>query len=290
MLQAIGEVDSIDIITLLDDSTGFEPNIISEHGISILLDMVSGKVHKKILFDTGQSGTTIIHNMEVLKLQPENIDMIVLSHCHRDHSSGVIHMLNKIGKNIPVVAHNEIFRENFSMTPFLRPTGIKYTKEQITSNGGDLILIRNPIKLMDGVVYTGQVERNTDFESHGIKSYNIENGEEIYDYILDDISLVVNIKNKGLLIITGCGHSGIINIVKHSIKIMNNNNIYGIIGGLHLIDSSNEVIEKTVNELLKFDLKLIIPGHCTGIMAMSKIKESFGGKCEFNYSGKTIKL
>ena len=290
--EFVGEVDSVKITVLMDDYSGFIPDILAQHGISIILDLISGNVSKRILFDAGQSAEPILYNMKQLKILPESIDMVILSHCHQDHTSGLVGILKNINREIPIVAHPSIFKCKVACTPFLRYSGIsnKNSKEEIIKNGGNLILIKEPLRIMDGVFTTGEIERKTDFELFGKDRYVIENGSKITDTSLDDISLAINIKGKGLLIVTGCSHSGIINIVNQVSKISGMDNVFGILGGMHLIESSPEIIDKTITNLANKNIKFIAPGHCTGINAINRLIEHFDSKVDALHSGKVIFL
>jgi 7,8-dihydropterin-6-yl-methyl-4-(beta-D-ribofuranosyl)aminobenzene 5'-phosphate synthase len=224
--------------------------------------------------------------------------MIVLSHCHFDHTGGLKGMLDKINKNIPIIAHTDIFRENYMFKPCLKNIGMTgdNTREKITASGGQLVLTDKSVRLMDGVVTTGEVERTTEFEKSFIGSYNLEDGKMIPDDIKDDISIVTTVKDKGIFIITGCSHAGIINIIKHAQKITGIEKVYGIIGGLHLIESPNETelskerILKTAKSFAEMNLELVVAGHCTGILALNEIKNAVGDKFVQLHSGQIIEL
>ncbi|MEA3460205.1 MAG: MBL fold metallo-hydrolase, partial [Chloroflexota bacterium] len=275
----VREVDSVEIVTLVEDYAGYETSFLAQHGISILLDAKSGDVHKRVLMDVGQSSEPILHNMGILGIDPTSIDMIFLSHCHYDHTRGLVGMLQAIQKeDIPIIAHPTIFRENYVLKPYLRHIGIteENSRERIKESGGCLFLVKEPFELLPGVISTGEVERTTDFEEAQIGSYNVENGELVEDQILDDMSIVVNAKGKGLVIVIGCGHAGLINIIKHSTKITGVNRIEGVVGGFHLIEASKERIEKTVEALSKLDLGWVFAGHCTGFAANKAMSTALG--------------
>ncbi|MDI3534173.1 MAG: 7,8-dihydropterin-6-yl-methyl-4-(beta-D-ribofuranosyl)aminobenzene 5-phosphate synthase [Thermosediminibacterales bacterium] len=280
ILSNIGEVDCVQVTPLLDDYCGFGSDFLAQHGISILIDVFYENRHsKRILLDTGNSAEIVLHNMELINIDPKTIDMIFLSHCHYDHTGGLIEILKTINKNIPVVAHPQIFRQNYKLEPCLKNIGLKENaREEVAKAGGHPVLIDKPFNLMPGVISTGEVERVTGFEGKGIGTYNIVNNEFVPDLIIDDMALIINIKKKGLLIVSGCSHSGIVNIVKHSIKITGIDKIHGIMGGLHLVNASDEVIDKTVEELIKLNPEHVVAGHCTGLKALAKLMTAFRDK------------
>ncbi len=287
-----GEVESLKIYTLLDDYAGYESQFWATHGVSFLLEVKFQGITKRILSDVGPDERVILHNMEIFGISPESIDIITLSHAHYDHTKGLLGFLKEAKKEIPIVAHPLLFRKNFINRPYFREIGIglKNSKEEIEKYGGILILTREPMNLVEGVIISGEVERITDFEARGIGTYNLnEEGYLEKDRLLDDFSVAVNIKDKGIVIITGCAHSGIVNISKHFKKLFDSDNIIGIIGGLHLVSSTKEQIEKTVEGLKKFPLKWLYPGHCTGFPAQVALYNAFPKKYGILHSGLVVK-
>ncbi|MEA1964365.1 MAG: MBL fold metallo-hydrolase, partial [Candidatus Aerophobetes bacterium] len=106
----IGKAESVKIYTLLEDYAGYETSFYAQHGISFLIDVKNKSLSKRILFDVGQSATPILHNMELLGINPNTIDMIFLSHCHYDHTGGLVEILKSVKEGVPIVAHPDIFR------------------------------------------------------------------------------------------------------------------------------------------------------------------------------------
>jgi 7,8-dihydropterin-6-yl-methyl-4-(beta-D-ribofuranosyl)aminobenzene 5'-phosphate synthase len=288
-----GEVESVKIFTLLENNAEFNSSFLAQHGLSILLNITTKNVERNILLDTGSTADTILYNMNILGLKPDSIDMIFLTHCHHDHTGGLTGLLKAINKKVPVIAHPSIFRETYDFRPSLQvydDMTEANSKQAIINNKGRLVLIDEPFNLMDGVISTGEVERTIDYEEPGVESYNIKDGKIVRDTIRDDMSLILNIKNKGLFIVTGCSHAGIINILKHSMKITGINRIYGVIGGFHLISATDERINKTISLFQEMDIELVLGGHCTGFNALSKMSNELGEKFRCLHSGLTYVL
>jgi 7,8-dihydropterin-6-yl-methyl-4-(beta-D-ribofuranosyl)aminobenzene 5'-phosphate synthase len=288
----IGEVDKVTITTLVDDNSGFNSQFLGHHGLSLLIEITSGDIRKKILLDTGQSEKAILFNSRHLNIDLNTIDMIILSHCHYDHTGGLIGILKEIGREIPVIAHPAIFRQTYSVDPYLRSIGmpLENTKENIRQHGGHLLLTDKPLNIMKGVISTGEVERSTDFENKGINTFNIRENRISHDDLIDDLSIIINIRNKGILVISGCSHAGIINILKHTVKITGIKDVYGVVGGLHLLNSSDLIIDKTIESLSNMNIQLVAAGHCTGLNGQYKLSKAFDKGYQMLHSGKKLEI
>jgi len=274
----IGELNSLKITVLTEDSVLYESHYLGQHGVSFLLEGAKGSDVMKILVDVGQNSQALFNNMKLMNISPSIIDAVVLTHCHYDHTQGVAKVLKEIGRrDIQVIAHRDIFRLNFVTEPYPRHVGIMPgdSREEIEKAGGSLLLTKDPVKLMSGITTTGEVKRQTDFEEVGIALKTIQNGEVVDDQMLDDISVVANVKGKGLVIVTGCSHAGIVNIAKHAIELTGCEKIDGILGGLHLVDAPNVRIKRTVEELAKLSPEWICAGHCTGFKAQVELYLAF---------------
>jgi len=274
----IGELNSLKITVLTEDSVLYESHYLGQHGVSFLLEGAKGSDVMRILVDVGQNSQALLNNMKLMNISPSIIDAVVLTHCHYDHTQGVARILKEIGRrDIQVIAHRDIFRLNFVTEPYLRHVGIMPgdSREEIEKAGGSLLLTKGPVKLMSGITTTGEVKRQTYFEEVGIALKTIQNGGVVDDPMLDDISVVVNVNRKGLVIVTGCSHAGIVNIAKHAMGLTGCEKIEGILGGLHLVDASDVRIKRTSEELSKLNPKWICVGHCTGFKAQVELYRAF---------------
>lgn len=287
------EVDSVRVIAVLDDYAGYETSFLAQHGIAIVTEACSGGVCRRILMDAGQSALPILHNMKLLDIDPASIDAVVLSHCHYDHTEGLVDTLKAIGrKNIPVIAHPGIFRPNYIFNPFIRNIGVmkENGRKAIEDAGGLLVLVDEPFEIMPGVIATGVVPRKRDFEKQGIGTYNIEDGKVSPDEIIDDLSLAVKVKGKGLAIISGCSHAGIINIIEWSREISMEPKVGVVIGGFHLIEASQDRIEKTAQALKTLNVGRVITGHCTGLAALCEFSRVLGDRFEHLHVGTEFRM
>jgi 7,8-dihydropterin-6-yl-methyl-4-(beta-D-ribofuranosyl)aminobenzene 5'-phosphate synthase len=277
-MEELGVLDNLIITVLAEDSVLYESPYLGQHGVSFLLEGMSVRNIKRILVDVGQNFEALLHNMRTMGISPSGIDTIVLTHCHYDHTQGVARLLRETGrKDIRVIVHPSIFRLHFVTEPYTRHVGIMPgdSKAEIEKAGGKLSLTKDPAMIMPGITTTGEVRRLTDFEKVTAALKTIENGMVVDDLMLDDISVVANLKDKGLVIITGCSHAGIINIANQAMEVTGCNKLEGIIGGLHLVEAPDTVIKRTVDELSKLNMAWISAGHCTGFKAQAELHRAF---------------
>lgn len=268
------ELSSLKITVCAEDSVAYESPYLGQHGISYLLTAQREGMERNILVDVAQNPDALLENMKKMGIAASCIDAVVLTHCHYDHTQGLGRILKEIGKkDLPVIAHPDIFRLNFITDPYLRHVGVMEgdRREDIEAAGGSLFLTRDPLELMPGLITTGEVARATDFEEVGIALYTIAGGKVQADLMMDDISLAALVKGKGLVIITGCSHAGIVNIVKQAVAITETEKVHGIIGGFHLIEAPVARIQKTAQALKEFNPDWVYAGHCTGFRAQVEL-------------------
>lgn len=283
----------ITITVTAEDSVEYESALFGQHGISFFIHAEGESGARNIVVDVGQNTDALLHNMEQLNIAPESTDIIVLTHCHYDHTQGLNRFITRTGKtDIPVVAHPGIFRVHFVTDPFLRHVGVMAgdARKKIEDVGGRLFLTRDPLRLMPGLYTSGEIERKSDFEDPGIALKTLEDGRIKDDDVMDDLSLIACVEKKGNIIVTGCSHAGIVNIVSHAVKLTGNDKIEGIVGGFHLIEATEKRIQKTVEALAAFDIGWIAAGHCTGFRAQSALYSRFGESFMPLHSGMCFRL
>jgi 7,8-dihydropterin-6-yl-methyl-4-(beta-D-ribofuranosyl)aminobenzene 5'-phosphate synthase len=268
------ELSSLRITVCAEDSVAYESPYLGQHGISFFITAQRDGIERNVLVDVAQNPDALLENMKKMGIAASCIDAVVLTHCHYDHTQGLGRILKEIGKkDLPVIAHPDIFRLNFITDPCLRHVGVMAgdRREDIEAAGGSLFLTSDPLELMPGLITTGEVARATDFEEVGIALYTITGGKVQGDLMMDDVSLVANVKGKGLVIITGCSHAGIVNIVKQAVMLTETEEVHGIIGGFHLIEAPVARIQKTAQALKEFNPDWVYAGHCTGFRAQVEL-------------------
>lgn len=273
------------IYTLVEDYSGYESPFLAQHGISFL---ITGR--KTILFDVGQKAFPLLYNMDKLGLDPSTIDYIFLSHCHYDHTGGLLDVLKAINKKIPVIAHSTLFRPHFSEKQS-ENVGVPFSRETIQEYG-QLVLRDTPFEIMENVYSTGEITHREDFEKDAIQKlslYTLENGNPVKDWLMDDMSVVMKTP-EGLVIVTGCSHAGVVSIINHAVSMTHEKRIKAVIGGFHLIDAEKEYIEKTAEAFTMQKVQGVYTGHCTGLRAEAIFLELWGERFHKLHSGLVIDL
>lgn len=284
-------VKNILITVLMENSkNSANPELQSKHGLSFFITATIDDDKKvTIMMDAGPSPEALLHNAEVLGIHLEDVDVVVLSHGHYDHTGGLMAALKQMNRQVTVVGHPMLFDPKLKIMPHLRHIGAPFRQCDIEAAGGVPILSTSPVKVSEGIVTTGEVPRKTNFEA--VKGFwTISDKKFAEDIMIDDQSLVIDVEGKGLVVVSGCAHSGIINTINYAKKITGNSRVYGALGGFHLMSADNKRIEATVDELKKLNLEFVGPCHCTGKKAIKKMKGELGKCCRPIISGDIIEL
>ncbi len=271
--------------------------LLGQWGLSFLLELTDAKGKKrKIVLDTGKYKPALLHNLKNLNVNLKDVDCVVLSHGHLDHTGTTAEIVKMTG-GVKVYAHPHTFLPRFyqDKTGKKRQLGVPKGEgiPEIEKAGGKVLLTRKPKEIVPGVTTTGQIERTTSFErplpiSKTDRLIITVNGKETVDHILDDQALWMQVDGIGPYVITGCAHSGIINTLTHVQKIGQFEQIHGLVGGTHLVGRSDEYLQKTVTDLKKFGLKLTSPCHCTGFKATATLWRAYPETFVLNFSGRII--
>jgi 7,8-dihydropterin-6-yl-methyl-4-(beta-D-ribofuranosyl)aminobenzene 5'-phosphate synthase len=302
----VKEADAAEIISLVDNSVDFLSTIdkkqvlslrqwtrehygeewtkthtqmpIAEHGFSMLVRIFNEKKSNSILFDTGGSPEVILENAKRMEIDLSEVDCIVLSHGHQDHFGGLLSAVKAVNKvNLPIITHENMFglRGTKRLNGTIRKHATFPTEAQLSP--AKIVRTKQPSLIAGGMVcVTGEIPRKTSYEKGFSQHMVFVNGSWQPDpWIIDDRALVISIKGKGLVVLSGCAHAGIINTVSYAQQITGIKHVYVVMGGFHLAGKEFESrIEQTVEELQRINPELIVPSHCTGWRAMCAIAKA----------------
>lgn len=263
------------IITILSDNcVGRSVKNAAEHGFSAYIE-VNGKAY---LFDTGQSGI-VVKNAKNLGINLKELDAIILSHGHYDHTGGLEHVLEITGP-IDIYGHPKIFEKKWTIDKTeKRDIGTPISLEKLEKMGVNLHLSAEPMKISDNVWTSGEIPRKSAELIRDPKLYVEQEGHLVPDMVLDDLALYIADKD-GVSIIFGCNHAGLDNTLQHIDNQVKIDKIKLLIGGLHLFESDEEQILENLNVLNKFKIEKIAVSHCTGFEAAVILKNHFKNKFE----------
>jgi 7,8-dihydropterin-6-yl-methyl-4-(beta-D-ribofuranosyl)aminobenzene 5'-phosphate synthase len=261
---------------LAKDGKILSETLLAEHGLSLLIDTWEGGARRRTLLDTAYNAGTMLHNMRMLGVGPKSVETLVLSHGHMDHTGSVNLLAQTIGDSVEVICHPDAFKSRFLEIPNIGLLQFPQLTDagRITAPGAKLSL-ESGARLLAGdtVLATGQIPRVTPFEK-GMPGAKIrtETGLEP-DPFADDQSLVIKVKNSGIVVISGCAHSGIVNSVKFGMELTGDDKLCAVIGGFHLTGPTTApIIDSTVEEIKKMAPKMVVPMHCTGFSAVGRFR------------------
>jgi len=262
---------SIKITCLVENSVALSSRYWGEHGMSVLIE----ENNNVTLFDTGQSGDVLLHNMQELNIDPNSITNIVLSHGHYDHTGGLKALIELIGPR-PIYGHPDIFNQRFSERPdgSLKPVDMPFSKESLVNVTWHLD--SEVIQVTDAVYTTGEIPRLELLENEGDERLKVCTSPScsalVKDPLKDDMSLVVK-TSKGLVVLLGCCHAGVINTLNQIEMKFPNEEIYAMMGGTHLAKASEPRLMATEERVKK--MPKIGFSHCTGLPVSARFLTRF---------------
>ena len=258
----------------------FEQPLIAEHGFSVALNLEIDGIEHTLLFDSGLDPLVAAHNSNALGFDLSLCKAVISSHGHIDHAGGLLNIRNRMSRNqnIPLLFHEDAFRKRMVKFQDGRTINLPEPDRSILTKAGYSIVEKKSPSLWieDMVLVTGEIPRTNDFEKGFPNHYSEVDGKMESDPLIkDDQALILNIRDKGLVVVTGCGHSGVINIIDYAKELTGVDKIYAVIGGMHLSGGTFEpIIPKTVDELEKRRPRFLIPCHCSGFKAMTEMARS----------------
>jgi 7,8-dihydropterin-6-yl-methyl-4-(beta-D-ribofuranosyl)aminobenzene 5'-phosphate synthase len=268
---------------------------LAQHGFSTLVTVRRGETSHTVLFDTGITPDGAAENLRRIGKDSADIEVIVCSHGHFDHTAGLSGLANRLGAlHLPVVVHPEFWaRRRLTIAgrePLEMPTTSRRALEEV---GFDIVEQQQPSFLLDdALLVTGEVDRTTDFEQ-GFPVHQALRGDTWTPdpLILDDQALIANVAGKGLVVLTGCGHAGIVNICRYAQRLTNEPRLHAVLGGFHLNGPLFEpLIRPTLDAFEELAPDVIVPAHCTGWRATHAFATRFPGQFIQNSVGTTFRL
>jgi len=307
MATKLRPVDSLEITFLVDNVVELGPDnsasevrkswqwikekkarptdVFGGHGLSMLVRTFVGNEVHQIVYDAGPSAGLISHNLSVLGISLTDTSAVVMSHGHNDHSGGLLFVLKRIGASrTPVYIHPRAFLKRGKLTTTEQGDKIRELEpafpkmEMIIEHGGEPYVSSQPELLAENTIMTsGEIPRLTSYE-RGVPGHRafVDGKWENDEAIADDTCLIALVRNKGLVILTGCCHAGLTNTLQRSMSLVGVNDVGAVLGGFHLVGKTAQAgLEQTVSYLKSTNLQLLVPAHCTGWQATHLLARSF---------------
>jgi 7,8-dihydropterin-6-yl-methyl-4-(beta-D-ribofuranosyl)aminobenzene 5'-phosphate synthase len=272
---------------------------VGENGVAFHVEVEWGRYRYRALFDTGMTGPVLQHNADALGVDLGAVDHAVISHGHPDHYGGLMGFLERREAAIPLSIHQDAFLPRYlrlasgQVAPFYNQD---LSHEAIDAAGGRVVFHKGPLEVGPGMIATGEIPRNVDFEMppSSITTPNaliqVVDGEMRPDTVPDDQALVIEVGRDGILVLCGCSQAGVINTVRHAMQITDRQRVVGVFGGFHLgfPGIPEEKTAKTIEALREIDVELLCPMHCTGMRAMMEIARAFPDRFLLNCTGSRV--
>jgi 7,8-dihydropterin-6-yl-methyl-4-(beta-D-ribofuranosyl)aminobenzene 5'-phosphate synthase len=316
------EADAVEVLSLVDNSVDFLSAInkqqvqsfrqwkrerdgqergkrdvqlpFAEHGFSMLIRVFSGDKSSCVLFDTGGSPKGMVENAGRMNVSLREVECIILSHGHYDHFGGLVSAVKAVNKeDLPIIVHENMFKTRGSANA--KGAVRKYPEFPTSAelSPAKLVSTKQPSLVADDMVcVTGEIPRKTSFETGYRQHKAFVSGSWKSDpLIMDERAVAVNIKGKGLVVLSGCAHAGIINTITYAQQITGTEKVYAVLGGFHLAGKTFENrIQPTIAELQRINPELIVPSHCTGWKAMCAMAKTFPDAFVWNSVGNLYRM
>ncbi|MBW2147555.1 MAG: MBL fold metallo-hydrolase [Deltaproteobacteria bacterium] len=259
------------ILPTVDYASGSKERLLAEHGLALLVEVKDDEGARHVfLLDAGGSQTTFLYNADRMKVDPRQAEFLVVSHGHWDHTGSVIPIIQRSRKELPVLVHPEAFRERWRLYPDGTKAGPRLLDRSAWERVGARLVVKREVgELFPGCFLTGEIPRNNPYETTPEYARYRKGDELVHDDIPDDQAVVVILRDRGLVILTGCAHSGIVNTMHYARTVTGIDRIWAVMGGFHLGEASQERMDWTIKELKAATPRFVIPTHCTGFYAQA---------------------
>jgi 7,8-dihydropterin-6-yl-methyl-4-(beta-D-ribofuranosyl)aminobenzene 5'-phosphate synthase len=277
--------------------------ICTENGMSYWIELQQDGRRHHVLFDTSLTSHVLLHNLRALGRSVDQLDHAVISHGHPDHFGGLLGLLAERQRPLPIAIHPDAFLPKYIIDDSgntVMTVNARLDRTEIERAGGMIVESREPVQVGPGALVTGQIERDPSiaFEppvpprGPGPAGIFLERDGELVndDATIDDQAVVLNVKDKGLVVMTACGHSGIVNTIRQAQRLTGVDRIYAIMGGFHtgFMGIPDENGAATVEALKEFEPTILAPMHCTGIKTIARVVMAFPDQFVHNATGTTI--
>jgi 7,8-dihydropterin-6-yl-methyl-4-(beta-D-ribofuranosyl)aminobenzene 5'-phosphate synthase len=263
----------------------------AENGLSLLVRAIRGQHTSTVLFDAGLTGTVLKHNLNALRIDPDTIDHVVISHGHPDHFGGIYQFLDAVGGRVPVASHPDAFLPRYATMGDGRVAHFynqDFQPGRLEAAGADLVLNRAPLDLGWGMATTGEIPRETSFEGPPTSSeafspglWQIDSdGHNVVDQVWDEQGLVIDVADVGLVVLTGCAHAGVVNTVHQARVVAGDRQVAAVLGGFHLGFPTTPLanVAKTVDAFRELEIGCVVPMHCSGLRAHVAMSTDLDGR------------
>jgi 7,8-dihydropterin-6-yl-methyl-4-(beta-D-ribofuranosyl)aminobenzene 5'-phosphate synthase len=269
----------IKITTLSENSATQE--YLAEWGLSMFIEADG----LKVLFDTG-AGVAAVHNARLMGVDFKQVDKIVISHGHHDHTGGLRDVLKTMRNEVEVIAHPDIWASKYGRRGKdpVHFAGVHFRRELLENLGARFNLTRESVRLTPHFLTTGEIPMVSGYEEIDSSLFDNTSGEMLPDAMNDDLAMVLD-TDYGLVVILGCAHRGIINTLRRAQKLTGKELVYAAIGGTHLLNASAERLQKTAAELQEIGVQYLGVSHCTGFRASAYLAREFGERFFLNNAG-----
>ncbi len=303
-----GLVDRVAITVLVDNRADLmlestkivrrytQAPLLAEHGFSALIELQ--EVGIEILWDAGVSRLALVENAHRMRVDLTHVTKIALSHGHWDHYAAMTEAIHQIaskpeprrwdketpmeeiqqsllGRRVPLIVHPAAFRERWNVDKDGKMCGPRFApRAEWEAAGAEIVESEVPYQLAPGCWTTGAVPRRS-FEKAGVGSSRFYRQRDRFlaDDVADDQSVAINVRGKGLVVLSGCAHAGIVNTVKYAQEISGGQHVYAILGGFHLGRTTEQEVDRTIDEIIRMEPEMVVPSHCTGFYAIAQLAQ-----------------
>jgi 7,8-dihydropterin-6-yl-methyl-4-(beta-D-ribofuranosyl)aminobenzene 5'-phosphate synthase len=298
--MAIGAVDRIRVTTVVDNYidnlrrdesvarrysafvAGKMPDLRAEHGLAHLVEVTRGGERFTMALDFGLTAETLNHNFRELALYPSAIDALALSHGHRDHWGGLTGFLHawrrRLRRELSLYGGVDHFRARWQQRDERRVYSGRLSRDEIERYEIDVRLAAKPTPIAEGLWLSGEMHATEDWETIPSSLRVEEDGELVQDTFIGEQTLVANVRDRGLVVVTSCSHRGIVGICRNATRITGVPRVHAVVGGFHLSGLNDARVTRVVDAFRDLNVEHVIPQHCTGLEAICAIMQRLPGR------------